>query len=303
MPILVWAIGGLCRAPEMISVVIPAFNEENAIRETIERVRATLDGHDLIPYEILVVDDGSTDRTGELAVGAGARILRHPHNVGYGRSLKAGINAASYDVIVITDADGSYPVEEIPGLVARHRAGFDMVVAARTGKHYRESVIKSPLRWILKHIVQFTAGREIPDINSGLRVFNRVTAQEYFSRLSNAFSFTTSMTLAYMMNGKFVDYQKTAYHPRIGKSKVHLFRDSIRTIQYILEAATYYNPLKIFTLLAVLCFIFALASIGAALVLQLVSLFILGVGGILLSILVFAMGLQAVLLKEIMDRP
>ena len=287
----------------MISVVIPALNEENAIVDTIERVRASLDRHDMTPYEIVVVDDGSTDRTGELAAEAGARVLRHPHNVGYGRSLKVGINAANHDVIVITDADGSYPVEEIPVLVARHRAGFDMVVAARTGKHYRESIIKSPLRWLLKHIVQFTAGREIPDINSGLRVFSRVTAQEYFNRLSDAFSFTTSMTLAYMMNGKFVDYQKTAYHPRIGKSKVHLIRDSIRTVQYILEAATYYNPLKIFTLLAVLCFIFAMASIGAALLLQLVSLFILGVGGILLSMLVFAMGLQAVLLKQIMDRP
>jgi glycosyltransferase involved in cell wall biosynthesis len=287
----------------MISVVVPALNEENAIVQTIERVRSTLDRNGLTPYEILVVDDGSTDRTGELAIEAGARVLRHPHNVGYGASLKAGINVASHDTIVITDADGSYPIEEIPLLVARHQAGFDMVVAARTGKHYRESIIKSPLRWILKHLVQFTAGREIPDINSGLRVFNRVTVQKYFNRLSNAFSFTTSMTLAYMMNGKFVDYQTTAYHPRIGKSKVHLFRDSLRTLQYILEAVTYYNPLKIFTLLAVVCFIFALASIGAALLLQLVSLFILGVGGILLSMLVFAMGLQAVLLKQIMDRP
>jgi len=286
----------------MISVRIPAFNEEGGIVETIQRARAALEKAQLAPYEIIVIDDGSTDCTGDLATAAGGRVIRHPHNVGYGRSLKDGINSAIYDTIIITDADGSYPIEEIPVLVERYRAGNDMVVAARTGKYYRESLIKSPMRWVLKKIVEFTASREIPDINSGLRVFNRVTAQRYFNRLSDAFSFTTSMTLAYVMNGKFVEYHRTEYHRRIGKSKVRLFRDSVRTIQYVFEAATYYNPLKIFTLLAIFCFACAVASLGAAFLLKLFSLFILGLGGILLSLLIFALGLQAVLLKQIMDR-
>src|SRR5215216_5127593 len=189
----------------MISVVIPALNERNAIIETINRVHAAFSGAQLTPYEIIVVDDGSSDGTGQLAEQAGAKVLRHPHNIGYGRSLKDGILAATYDMIVISDADGSYPLEAIPMLIERFNQGFDMVVGARTGPNYRESMLKSPLRAVLKMIVEFTANREIPDINSGLRMFRRQVAIAYFDHVSDVFSFTTSLTLAYMMNSKFVD--------------------------------------------------------------------------------------------------
>jgi hypothetical protein len=158
------------------------------------------------------------------------------------------------------------------------------------------------LRAILKAIVEFTANREIPDINSGLRVFGRQVAISYFEHVSDLFSFTTSLTLAYMMNAKFVDYIDIDYKERIGRSKVNLFRDSIRTLQYVLEACTYYNPLKIFVLLAMMCMALALVSLIGGIILQLVSAFVLGVGAILLSILVVAMGLLAVLLKQIMNQ-
>lgn len=286
----------------MISVVIPALNERDAIGDTVERVRSVLTKAGLEPFEVLVVDDGSKDGTGDIAREAGARVVTHPHNVGYGRSLKDGITVAQYDTIVITDADGSYPIEDIPALVDRYRAGFDMVVGARTGKHYRESALKSPLRVILKKIVEFTANRRIPDINSGLRVFGRETSMRFFPHTSDMFSFTTSLTLAYMMNAKFVTYRDIDYHERVGRSKVRLFRDSMRTLQYIVEAATYYNPLKIFFLFGMICLALAALSVVMGIALQLVSAFVLGVGAILLAILVFAMGLLAVLLKQIMDR-
>lgn len=285
----------------MISIVIPALNEEQAIAATVTACKQTLEKAGIAPYEIIVIDDGSTDATSRLAKEAGARVLSHPHNVGYGRSLKDGIVAAKYDMIVITDADGSYPIESVPRLIEEYRKGFDMVVGARTGKHYRESIIKTPLRKILKMIVEFTAGRKIPDINSGLRIFSRATVISYFKNLCDTFSFTTSMTLAYMMNRRFVHYVPIEYFERKGRTKVRLFRDSLRTMQYIVEAATYWNPLKIFSLFSFLCLCLAALSLIAALVLQLVSLFVLGVGAILLSILVFGLGLLAVLLKQIMD--
>lgn len=285
----------------MISIVIPALNEEAAIASTVTGLKRTLEAEGISPFEIVVVDDGSSDATARLAAEAGARVVSHPHNVGYGRSLKDGILAASYDTIVITDADGTYPVDAVPSLVRQFQRGFDMVVGARTGEHYRESIIKAPLRKVLKAIVEFTAGRAIPDINSGLRVFSRATAVRYFSHLCDTFSFTTSMTLAYMMNSRFVSYLPIDYHERQGQTKVRLFRDSLRTLQYIIEAATYFDPLKIFALFSVCSLALAGVSLVFALVLQLVSLFLLGVGAILLSILILALGLLAVLLKQIMD--
>ena len=154
----------------MISVVIPAFNKAGAIRRTVEDVHAALGATE---HEILVVDDGCTDATAEQAAAAGARVVPHLYNMGYGAALKTGIRAARFDTIAITDADGTYPNNELPRLISEMQRGFSMVVAARTGQHYRESVVKTPLRSVLKWLVEFTTGSRIPDVNSGLRVLSR----------------------------------------------------------------------------------------------------------------------------------
>ena len=167
----------------MISVIIPAYNEENAIENTVRNAFLALNQSEFQPAEVIVVDDGSTDNTSKEAEKAGAKVMQHPHNIGYGRSLKDGIRAATYDTIVILDGDGTYPVEEIPNIVRRYHSGFDMVVGERRGKHYHESLLKKGLRLILQALVEFTSGRKIPDINSGLRVFSKATVVPYFSRL------------------------------------------------------------------------------------------------------------------------
>ena len=285
----------------MISVIIPAFNEEESIYSTISKINETLSDTDFKPFEIIVVNDGSTDNTKALALEAGALVVNNAHNVGYGKSLKNGIKKASYDTIVITDADGTYPINKIPTLVKEYQNGYDMIVGARKVKFYKESIIKAPLRKILKKIVELTAGRDIPDINSGLRVFSRTTSMTYFNHLCDTFSFTTSITLAYMMNSKFVKYIDIEYYERLGDTKVRLFRDSIRTLQYIIEAATFYNPLKIFSLFSIVCLLVAFISISLGIIFQLISLFTLGVGAILLAIMMLGLGLLAVLLKQIMQ--
>ncbi|MET0678961.1 MAG: glycosyltransferase family 2 protein, partial [Bradyrhizobium sp.] len=273
----------------MISVVIPALNEQDEIGRTVTRVQQVLSGSGIDNFEVIVVDDGSRDETALRAEAAGARVLRHPHNVGYGRSLKDGIKAARHDTIVINDADGTYPIEAIPDLLACFDKGYDMVVGARSGENYRESLIKMPLRRLLRFIVEFTAGRSIPDINSGLRVFRRSVVTGYFDHLCDTFSFTTSMTLAYMMTGKFVAYIPIAYHKRVGKSKVRLFRDSMKTLQNIVEAAIYYNPLKMFGLMALIVLASSLVSFALALIARLNVFFYVGVGGIISSVIVFSL--------------
>ena len=225
----------------MISVVLPAYDEEAAVAGTVTEIRATLETAGFEGFEIVVVDDGSADATAARAAEAGARVLRHPHNLGYGRALKSGIAAAEHDTIVICDADGSYAVDRIPRLVERYEEGFDMVVAAR--ENYRDSPLKAPLRWLLRWLVQYTVGRRVPDVNSGLRVFSRSTLEPYLPTLCDTFSFTTSQTLAYMMTGRFVGYVEAAYRPRRGRTKVRLIRDGLRTLQYMVQAIAYYNPL------------------------------------------------------------
>lgn len=286
----------------MITIVIPAYNEAGGIRGTVESLRLTLSTTSEADAEILVVDDGSSDDTAGLAAQAGATVIRHPHNVGYGQALKSGILAARNDTIAIIDADLTYPAEVIPSLVAELRKGFDMVVGARTGHHYEGSVFKGPLRQILKFLVEFSAGRHIPDANSGLRVFSRQTILGYLPHLCNTFSFTTSLTLAYMLTGRFVTYVPIPYHERVGRTKVRLFKDSLRTLQYIVQAILYYNPLKIFLLLTLITMGLSVTGFVIAAMTGLNAPYFLGVGGLLMAIIVFALGLIADLLRQILVR-
>lgn len=286
----------------MLSVIIPAFDEEDAIGQTVRKVKETLAVSDIAAFEIIVIDDGSADRTQEIAATEGAIVIRHVHNLGYGRSLKDGIEAARYPAIVITDADGTYPIQDIPRLFALYRQGYHMVVGSRTGEHYRQSIIKSPLRWILQHLVEYTASRKIPDINSGLRIFSRDHARAYLDRLCDTFSFTTSLTLAFMMNGLYVVYVPIDYYKRIGKTKVRLLSDSLRTLQYIAEAAVYYNPLRVFMLLSACLIAAAALLIGLNFFLHTLALFYIAVGCVIISIQTFASGLIATLLKQILQQ-
>lgn len=284
----------------MISVIIPAYNEESVINSTISGLRKIFSEINADDAEIILVDDGSTDKTYEISEAAGAVTIRHPHNIGYGRSLKDGITSAKHDTIVITDADGTYPLEMIPVLLNEYKKGFNMVVGARQGENYDESFKKKILRLILKKLVEFTAGRKIPDINSGLRIFSRKEVLPYFSKLCDTFSFTTSLTLAYMMNGKFVSYIPISYHKREGKTKVRLFRDSMRTLQFIVEAILFYNPIKIFIVFC--CGLLGIAFLNFILsfIFRLTITFYLGLGCILISIIMFGLGLISVQLKHIL---
>jgi len=228
-----------------------------------------------------------------LAEAEGARVLVNLQNMGYGFSLKHGITEAKNDTIVIVDADGTYPLEPIPNLVARHRQGYHMVVGARSGKHYWGSSVKAPLRVLLKWLVEFTTGRRIPDVNSGLRVFSRKEIIPYFQHLSNTFSFTTTVTLAYMLNCKFVEYVEIDYRERIGSTKVRMFRDSLRVLQQIVATGLYFNPLKIFLAVALMIIVAAGVAIVVGIAAGIISAIWLGLGFVTVSIIVFAMGLFA----------
>jgi glycosyltransferase involved in cell wall biosynthesis len=233
-----------------VSVILPAYNEEGAIGEQVKSIRGVLSSQ-RIPYEIIVVDDGSDDGTAEQAVHSGARVLRHPENRGYGAALKSGIVAAKYDTIVISDADGTYPVDEIPRMLTKLETA-DMVVGARTGKHIAIPLVRRPAKWFLGWLAARIAGQPIPDLNSGLRAFRRECIRQYFPILSNRFSFTTTGTLALLADDYRIVYHSIDYYHRIGRSKIRA-RHFMDFTVLVLRMAMLFQPLKIFVPLALAC--------------------------------------------------
>jgi glycosyltransferase involved in cell wall biosynthesis len=226
-----------------VSVVIPAYNEEKGVGPQVESIRLVLTSH-RIKHEIIVVDDGSDDCTAEEAVKAGARVFRHLKNRGYGASLKTGILSATYDAIAITDADGTYPSDQIPPMLKLLETA-DMVVGARVGDKVSIPFVRKPGKWMLGLLANRIAGQKIPDLNSGLRVFWRECAEQYFSVLSNKFSFTTTITLALLADDYCVIYHPVNYYRRIGKSKI-VPRNFIDFMVLVIRMAMLFQPLRVF---------------------------------------------------------
>jgi glycosyltransferase involved in cell wall biosynthesis len=269
-----------------LTVVIPAHDEELGIGSTVGAIRQAFAGS-AIDVEILVVDDGSGDATAARAESAGARVLRHPHRSGYGRSLKSGIEAAAHDTIAITDGDGTYPVEELPHMLGLART-HDLVIGARSGPLYRGTLLRSPLRVLFLLLSSFVAGQWIADPNSGLRVFRRRDVVPLFPDLPRGFSFTTTQTLIMTLAGAFIHYHRIDYRPRLGQSKIRLLRQSLQVGQGLVEVVLRHNPLKLFLLAAIVPLLAILpvpffgagaqASLLACVILASTSLLILALG-------------------------
>ncbi len=230
------------KSSEGFTIIIPAFNEADSVAgiiEDIQKLKGT--------YEIIVIDDGSTDGTTEKLSKTGALTLRHQSNRGYGASLKTGIKNAKYDTIVITDADGTYPNEQIPELVKIFKSeGLDMVVGARTTKRVEIPLIRRPAKWLITRLASYLSKTEIPDLNSGLRVMKKEVVEKFIKILPDGFSFTTTITLAMITNNYSVKYLPVDYFKRSGKSKIRPIYDTLNFIQLIIRMVLYFDPLRIF---------------------------------------------------------
>ena len=235
------------------TIIIPAYNEATSIINVIEEVKK-LTGH----YEVIVVDDSSTDGTFELVKEAGVKVIRHTENSGYGASLKTGIKQSRYDTVVITDADCTYPNEKITEIVNAFKDGsHDMVVGSRTGKNVRIPLIRKPAKWILNKLANYLSGTKIPDLNSGFRVMKKEVVERFIKILPEGFSFTTTITLAMLTNGYSVKYMPIDYLKRKGKSKIKPIQDTLNFIQLIIRTVLYFNPLRVFIPLSISLIVFA----------------------------------------------
>jgi glycosyltransferase involved in cell wall biosynthesis len=273
-------------ADQDLTIVIPAFSEEANIRRVVERVRNMKPG-----AEIIVVDDGSTDRTALEAVEAGARVLRHPYNKGNGAAVKTGIRAARRDYILLLDADGQHAPEDINRLL-EHLPEYDLVVGART-RDSESARYRDFGNWVFRTLASYLVEMKVPDPTSGFRCFRRDKVMEFIHLLPNKYSYPTTTTLSFIKAGYNVKHIPIkAYKRQGGKSHIRPIRDGLKFITIILRMITLFNPIKVFMPLALIWFL-----TGA--IYGLTNFFVDGKipnGAVLLismSLLIFLSGLQS----------
>jgi glycosyltransferase involved in cell wall biosynthesis len=235
-----------------VTVVIPAYNEERGVAEVVRHLGKVLEDAG-VRCEVIVVDDGSSDGTAAAARTTSATVIQHDGNRGYGAALKTGIRAATHELICITDADNTYPAEQLPRLIAEARDA-DMVIGARTQGAVQIPLVRRPAKWILNVLANYLTDTRIPDLNSGMRVMRRSLALEYFDILPDRFSFTTTITLAGLCDGFRVKFIPVEYRRRVGQSKLKPI-EALNFLILILRTMTYFRPLRILAPVAVVLFL------------------------------------------------
>jgi polyisoprenyl-phosphate glycosyltransferase len=237
-------------APE-VTIVLPCYNEQDHVLLEIERITRAMDASPY-PYELLVIDDKSTDNT--LAVLHEAlpsypqmRLIAFQRNGGSGTARRIGTADARGEIVVWTDADMTYPNERIPEFVAylRERPDVDQVVGARTSEQGTYKFLRVPAKWTIRKVAESLAGTKIPDLNSGLRAFRKEVSLPYLRLLPPGFSCVTTITMSFLSNQHTVEYLPIDYAKRAGTSKFHFVRDAYRYILQVLRMVMYFNPIKV----------------------------------------------------------
>lgn len=252
-----------------LSIVIPVYNERESIAKTLREIVEALEQSEKeIAYEIVVVDDGSNDGSRDLLrEQTGINLVCHDQNRGYGAALKSGIRVAQGEIIAITDADGTYPNWKIPEFLDRLKENrHDMVVAARTGKKVRIPLSRRPAKWVLNCLANYMTNTRIPDLNSGLRLFRRDLAIRFFPLISDGFSFTTTITLAMLVNDFSVGFIPIDYAQRKGRSKIRPIHDTLGFLMLIVRTIAFFNPLKVFLPVSLIIFLLAIGCIIAQII-------------------------------------
>lgn len=228
-----------------VSIIVPAYNEVKTVGGVLTGIKDAMNTADF-EYEIIAIDDASKDKTADaIRAVRDVLLITKEANEGYGAALKTGIRFARYENIVIIDADGTYPASKMPEML-KHMHDYDMVVAARIGSQTYVPPLRNAVKTVLSAFARYLSGKNIPDLNSGFRVMKKEAVSVFLNILPSGFSFTTTITLAFLTNDYRVKYIPIDYKHRNRKSKFHPIKDTTGMFTLIIRSTLYFNPLKIF---------------------------------------------------------
>ncbi len=234
-----------------VSIVVPAYNEAEAIEADIKAIIAAMEPS-CYDYEIIVVDDGSTDGTGGLAEAMGVTVLRHPENKGVGIARTRGVKAARGEIIVMTDADNTYPNEDIPRLLEKIEEGYDLVIGARTKEAGTVRWLRKPVKTIIRKLAEYITSERIEDLNSGFRAMRRDIVMRYLNITPEGHSWVGTTTMAFLSEKRDVAFIPIDYRKRTGRSSFHPIADTYGYMMFIIKTVMYFKPLKVFIPVSVL---------------------------------------------------
>ncbi len=242
-----------------VSIIVPAFNEEQAIGRVLDDIVAVMDPLGR-PYETIVVDDGSTDATvSACRARPGVKTISHGQNRGTGAARTTGVRAAKGRYIVMTDADGTYPIDAIPGMI-EELDQCDMVIGARQEEMGTVKWLRWGAKSFIKALASYLTQTKIPDLNSGLRAMKRELVLEFLPILPSTHSWVSTITMAFLSSGHEVRWIPISYHRRIGSSTFHPIADTYNYIALIVRAIMYFNPLRVFLPLSLSMFLVGVAK-------------------------------------------
>lgn len=273
-------------SPENITIVLPAYDEEMAVGDVVRDLKA-----ELPEVTLLVVDDGSSDNTAAVAKAAGATVYSHPQNRGYGGTWKTGLKEAKTQFVMFYDADGQFTAQFARKLIEQWQCSKPALISGARTKSSHVELVRRPGKMVLSFFSRVLVGQRIPDLNCGLRIYNRIQLLSYAELLPNGFSASATSLVLYLKQNLSVEFMPVETRKRVGKSSVSMLKDGFNVLLLITRLVALYDPIRLFLIPSLGLAVFGVIYSALIIALQGLGLPVLGAVTLLAALTLFFMGI------------